>query len=102
MAQVSWRAPDELVNRVRAVAKAENRSVNEFLTLLAEAATNPDLAGSARERTRERLRRAGLLVEPGPPRRGSRPDPAELAAAQDEMGKGTPLSDYVTEDRGPR
>lgn len=100
MAQISWRAPDELVDRVRAAAAAEHRSVNEFLTRLAEAATNPDMAGDEWERTRERLRRAGLLVEPGPPRR--RPDPELLAEARREAGKGVPLSDIVSEGRGPR
>lgn len=101
MAQVSWRAPDELVDRVKAAAAAENRSVNEFLTRLAEAATDPDLAGDEWERTRERLRRAGLLAEPGPPRR--RPDPELVAEARREAGRsGVSLSDLVSEGRGPR
>lgn len=102
MAQVSWRAPDELVDRVRAAAAAQNRSVNEYLTRLAEAATNPDHAGDEWERMRERLRRAGLLVEPEPRTARPRQDPELLAEARREAGRGTPLSDLVSEGRGPR
>lgn len=88
MRRISWRAPAELVERVRAAADAEHHSVNEFLTRLAEAATNPDLAEDDMARTRERLPRAGLLVEPGRPR--IRPDPADVAAARVAVGGGTP------------
>jgi hypothetical protein len=101
MAQITLRVPDELADRLRAAAAAENRSVNEFMTRLAEAATDPDMAGDEWERTRERLRRAGLLVEPGPPR--ERPDPELVAEARREAGKsGVLLSDLVSEGRGPR
>jgi predicted transcriptional regulator len=97
MAQVTWRAPDELVDRVRQAAEAQKRSVNEFLTRLAEAATNPDLADDDATRTRERLARAGLLVPPGPPR--PRPDPDAVAAARADAGSGTPLSELVSNGR---
>ena len=98
---MTWRADDELQERVRAAAAAENRSANEFLTRLAQAATDPDLAGDDWERTRERLRRAGLLVEPGPPR--TRPDPELVAEARRVAGaSGVLLSDLISEGRGPR
>jgi predicted transcriptional regulator len=97
MAQVTWRAPDELVSRVRAAAEAQNRSVNAYLTRLAEAATDPDLAGDDATRTRERLARAGLLVPAGPPR--PRPDPDAVAAARATAGRGTPLSELVVDNR---
>lgn len=97
MTQVTWRAPKELVDRVRVAAAAQNRSVNEYLTRLAEAATDPDLAGSDAARTRERLIRAGLLVPPGPPR--PRPDPDAVAAARAAAGAGTSLSDLVVDGR---
>lgn len=97
MAQVSWRASDELVDRVRAAAAAQQRSVNEFLTRLAEAATNPDLADDELVRTRERLARAGLLVAPAPPRR--RPDAAAVARARARAADGAQLSDLVADGR---
>jgi hypothetical protein len=95
--QVTWRAPDELVARVRTAAAAQGRSVNEYLTRLAEAATDPDLAGDEATRIRERLARAGLLVPPAPPR--TRPDPDAVAAARAAAGTGTPLSHLVTDGR---
>jgi predicted nucleic acid-binding protein len=97
MAQVTWRAPDELVDRVRMAAAAQHRSLNEYLTRLAEAATNPDLAGDEASRIRERLARAGLLLPDGPPR--PRPDPDAVAAARARAGRGTPLSQLITDDR---
>ncbi|WP_219419527.1 transcriptional regulator [Pseudonocardia nigra] len=97
MAQVTWRAPDDLVERVRAAAAEQGRSVNDYLTRLAEAATDPDLAGDDAARTRERLARAGLLVPAGPPR--PRPDPDAVAAARRAAGSGTPLSDIVADSR---
>jgi len=103
MAQVSWRAPDELVDRVRMAAAAEHRSVNEYLTRLAEAATNPDLAEDPWERTRERLRRAGLLVEHEPQLARPRQDPELVKEARREAGRsGVSLSDLISEGRGPR
>lgn len=66
MAQVTWRAPDELVDRVRMAAADQQRSLNDYLTRLAQAATNPDLADDDLARTRERLARAGIPAAPGP------------------------------------
>src|SRR5215470_3810503 len=97
MTQVTWGAPGKLVKRVQEVAAREGRSMNEFLTLVLDAATNSDLAGSDAERVRERLARAGLLAVPGIPR--SRPAPDELAQTREAAGRGTPLSDIVSRDR---
>jgi hypothetical protein len=97
MTQVTWRAPDELVERTRQAAARAGHSLNEYLTRLAEAATDPRLAGSDVERLRERLARAGLLAAEGPGRR--RPDPAAVAGARREAGRGTALSQLVSEER---
>lgn len=100
MQQVTWRAPDALVNSVRRAAQAQGRSLNDYLTQLAKAATDPDLAGDDVERLRERLSRAGLLVLPAGGRKRRRPDAAEVAQARREAGQGKTVSDLVTEGRG--
>jgi hypothetical protein len=97
MAQVTWRAPETLVERVRHAARRAGCSVNEYLTRLAQAATDPTFAGSEADRLRERLAQAGLLADGGEPRR--RPDPAALARASSAASRGTPLSDLVARDR---
>jgi hypothetical protein len=99
MAQVTWRASTDLVDRVRDEAARQGRSLNDYLTRLAEAATDPDLADSDQQRLRERLAQAGLLAPTsGQARR--RPDPAAVARARRRAGRGTPVSDLVSEDRG--
>lgn len=98
MTQVTWRAPDELVRRVQEVAAQQGHSMNEFLTRVLDAATNPDLAGSDAERVRERLTRAGLLAPAGIPR--SRPAPDDVARARAAASSGTHLSEVVAQDRG--
>ena len=97
MSQVSWRAPDELVDRVRTAARQQGRSLNEFMTSVLDAATDPDLAGDEAARVRERLAAAGLLTRPTP--RAGRPDAAEVAAARVRAGRGTRLSDIVSAGR---
>jgi hypothetical protein len=103
MGQLTIRAADELVERVKQAAKQQGRSMNEYVTSVLDAATNPELAGSPGERTRERLRAAGLLWEPSPDApRPVRPDPKVVAAAAKRAAKGTPLSELVSRNRGPR
>lgn len=97
MGQVSWRAPDELVDRVRAVARELGYSVNQYLTLVVEAATNPDLAGSQAEKVRERLARAKLLAPAGVPR--TRPSSDELGRVRAAAGRNTTLADLIVENR---
>jgi len=98
MAQVTWRAPEELVDRVRLAARREGRSMNDYLTWVLDAATNPELAGDAAGRLRERLDRAGLLAMGGAAR--ARPDAAALAQARAAAGTGTPMSGLIGEGRG--
>lgn len=98
MTQITWRAPDELVERVRQVASRKGYSLNEYLSRLARAATDPSLEGDAVERLRERLAQAGLLVETE--QRHTRPDRDAVAHARKRAGVGTPLSDLIVRDRG--
>jgi hypothetical protein len=98
MAQVSWRADDRLVERVKRAASDTGRSMNEFVTLVLDVATDPMRAGTEAERVRERLLHAGLLI--APTRRTSRrPNRAAVKAASRRAAKGTALSDLVSEGR---
>jgi hypothetical protein len=97
MEQMTWRAPDDLIERVRRAAQRQRRSMNDYVTAVLDAATNPRLAGGEAERLRERLDQAGLLAEPGERRR--RPPLEEAAQARSRAGRGTALSELVSEDR---
>lgn len=96
-AQVTWRADDELVDRVRHAARAWGWSVNEYVTRVLDAATDPAHAADDTERLRERLSRAGLLAAPGAPR--TRPPHAAVQRARRAASDGTPLSDFVHRGR---
>jgi hypothetical protein len=97
-AQVTWRAPEELVERVRAAAIDVHYSLNQYITVVLDAATNPDHAGSDAERIRERLARAGLLARTEVPR--VRPNPDELAEARAAAAAGTPAAELISANRG--
>lgn len=99
MAQMTWRTTEDLLERVRMQAREHGRSLNDWVTLVLSAASDPQHAGDQAEQVRERLRRAGLL-EP-PDGRASRrpPDAARLAAARAAAGGGTPLSEVVARSR---
>jgi hypothetical protein len=97
MEQMTWRAPSDLIERVRRAAQRQHRSMNDYVTAVLDAATNPRLAGSEAEQLRERLDQAGLLAGPGGSR--SRPPREEAARARSRAGTGTPLSHLVSEDR---
>jgi hypothetical protein len=97
MTQVTWRAPDQLVESVRQAAAREGYSLNEYLTRLARAATDPALAGSDLERLRERLALAGLLAPSGGRRR--RPTASSVHRARTRAGRGTQLSELVADGR---
>ncbi len=98
MHQISLRAPDEIVSRVRDSARAEGMSVNAFIVHVLDAATSSEHLDDLGQRLRERLRRAGLLDEPAL-YEGPVPDPVAVAAAGRRAARGTPLSDYVSEGR---
>ncbi len=97
--QLTIRADEELVERVKRTAAAEGRSMNEWANLVFRAATDPDASGSDIDRIRERLRNAGLLAD-HLPLPGQAPDPELVRAAGRRAGRGKPLSEYVTEGRG--
>lgn len=97
MTQVTWRAPEELVAAMREAAKRQGRSLNDFITQLARAATEPTWPEDDAERLRERLARAGLLVAAGPPR--ERPHADRVARARAAAGRGKPLSELVNDER---
>ena len=94
---MTWRGDDELLARVKQAAQHLGRSMNDYVTALLDAATNPDLVGDEAARLRERLALAGLLAPAGPPRQ--RPDPKKVAQARVRAGRGTPLSTLVSQDR---
>ncbi len=95
---MTWRVDDEILERVRRQARDRGRSLNEWVTEVLSAVSDPESAGSEAARIRERLQAAGLL-EPTVIRPRRRVDPTRLAAARVAAGQGTPLSDLVTEGR---
>lgn len=95
---MTWRAPDDLLTRVRSQAAERGRSMNDWVTEVLAAATDPRHARTEAEWVRERLRAAGLLTPPSE-RPVVRPSRSELAKARAAAGAGTPLSEIVTRDR---
>ncbi len=100
VAQITVRADDDLIERVKAAAARSGRSMNEWVTRVLDVATNPEFELDEATRLRELLREAGLLDEPV--RREPAPpiDEERLAKARRAAGKGTPLSHLVIEGRG--
>ena len=100
MAQITLRLDDDLADAIRDEAARRNRSVNAWLQELARAVVDPASSGDEVERLRERLGRAGLLIEfDGYPADEPGPDPDAVAAARAEAGRGRPLSSFVSEGR---
>ncbi|MGH9064441.1 MAG: transcriptional regulator [Acidimicrobiales bacterium] len=97
MPQMTWRPSDDLLQRVRHAADRAGRSMNDYVSAVLDAATDPALAGGEAERLRARLDRAGLLVPPGRPRR--RPPADRVEPARAAAGRGTPLAQLVSRGR---
>jgi len=98
MAQLTVRASEELVDRVRLAAAASGQSMNEYVVVVLGAATDPNLAGSQVERVRERLAQAGLLA-PFLDDAVGRPSPEAVRAAGLRAASGRSLADLVHEGR---
>ena len=100
MAQMTWRASEELLERVRKQAVQQGKSLNEWVTAVLDAVSNPDTAGSERAQIRERLAVGGLLQAQSSEPEASRPSRRQFEAARAAAGHGTPLSDLVAKGRG--
>lgn len=98
MAEMTWRTSDELLERVRRQAQERGRSLNDWVTAVLSAASDPELAGDDAQRIRERLVAAGLL-EAVEPRAHGRPSEADVARARAAAGRGTPVSELMAEGR---
>lgn len=98
MAQITIRASEILAARVRLAAAAAGRSMNEYVLLVLDAATDANLAGSDAERIRQRLAQAGLLAQP-PVDQSERPSDEQLVDAGRRAASGRSLSDLVHEGR---
>lgn len=71
--------------------------MNQYVTAVLDAATDPGLAGDEASALRERLERAGLLA-PGRPVR-SRPSRRVFERARAAASQGTPVSTLVEQGR---
>ncbi len=94
---MTWRTTEDRLDRVRRAAERNGRSMNDYVTAVLDAATDPDLEGTEAGRLRERLAAVGLLATTGAPRR--RPAADHVARARAAAGRGTPLSKLVAEGR---
>ncbi|TFC17385.1 transcriptional regulator [Cryobacterium algoritolerans] len=94
MGQVTWRAPEALIERVQHLAAAEGVSMNAFLSRVLTLATESDESDPLVLRLRNRLRAAGMLAEGAPT--GPRPSKTDFARARAAAGEGIALSDVVT------
>ena len=94
---MTWRTSDELLERVRRQAQEHGRSLNEWVTAVMSAASDPSSAGNEAQQLRERLARAGILEDAEAP--VPRPSRARVTAARAAAGRGTALSDIVTANR---
>ena len=69
--------------------------MNEYLTRVLDAATDPHAEGDDSTAVRERLARAGLLAPAGEARR--RPNARAVAAARKRAGRGAGVAKLVRE-----
>ncbi len=99
MHQFSVRLSDRDASAVKRLAQARGRSVNQTFEDLVIAATDPERAGSIDAALRERLASADLIWDASSLGPAVPPSDARLAAARAAAGRGTSLSDVVSEQR---
>ncbi|MEU3020120.1 MULTISPECIES: toxin-antitoxin system HicB family antitoxin [unclassified Nocardiopsis] len=97
MSQMTWRADEELMRRVKCSAERRGVSLNEYVTRVMRAVTDPDLESDEAKAVRAKLAQAGFLDVSGAPR--TRPSRAAVERARRAAGGGTPLEDFVEEGR---
>ncbi|WP_083936238.1 toxin-antitoxin system HicB family antitoxin [Nocardiopsis ganjiahuensis] len=100
MSQMTWRTEEELMHRVKCSAERRGVSLNEYVTRVMRAATDPDLESDEAQAVRAKLAQAGLLDVSGAPR--SRPSREAVEKARRAAAGGTPLEDLVAEGRDER
>ena len=93
------RLSDQHGAAVRRLATERGRSINQTFEDLVAAATDPEHAGSELAALRERLGRAGLVFDESALPDAPAPGERELERARAAAGRGTPLSELVSEGR---
>lgn len=71
--------------------------MNDYVTAVLDAATDPALAGDEPRQVRERLARSKLIAPQGKPRK--RPPSDRIDAARKAASSGTRLADLVADSR---
>lgn len=99
MHQLTLRVPAELAEHLKAAAHDHKDSVNGYAVKVLSAAVDPDYADDEITGLRERLRRAGLLLNPERLPTAKRPSARAISHARAAAGRGRQLSDFVAEDR---
>ena len=105
MTTLTLELPPDLFERVRKEAEQDKKPIETVIEELLVQRFPPPAPASERERAREVLRAAGLLMEPTPEMLAIA---AESTATLDEVQAafarigGKPLSDIAIEQRGPK
>lgn len=94
---MTWRAEEELMRRTKCSAERLGVSLNEYVTRVMRAATDPNLESDEADAVRAKLAQAGLLDVSGRPR--PRPGREAVEKARRAAGGGTSLEDLASEGR---
>lgn len=102
MRQLSLRIDDSLHLDLRRAASEHGLSINGYLTRVLEAALVPAPSEPELERIRARLVAAGLVAPGAGGSAVPAPSPEAFAAARRRSAGGTPGSQLIADERGPR